>query len=238
MPRWAKGRLSKGRFRVVSTPSVLPEEPIAFRFKPRLIRAKATKIEKEIPNVFLLRIILSRTDQRISVAVAHLPPLLRGWFEKCFPEWSLPNRLVLKACKDGWDQVFQIEKSAYATWRSLQGIRIPRYFGALTYKGIKAILLSDIGGARVGEPAGTLLDKEEFRRLMKDTLSDLARFGALPDDTRLENFHIVGDKMMAVDFETVDEVVSASQIEDLTDWLAELYGNRQRDLLNSGKIEA
>ena len=42
---------------------------------------------------------------------------------------------------------------------------------------------------------------------------------------------------MAVDFEMVDEVASASQIQDLTDWLAELYGNRQQDLLNSGKID-
>ncbi|EFY97812.2 hypothetical protein X797_006435 [Metarhizium robertsii] len=190
-----------------------------------------------MPNVFLLHVILSRTDQRISVAVGLLPPLLRGWFESCFPEWSLPNRLVLKACKDGWDQEFLIEKSAYATWKSLQGIRIPGYFGELTYRGIKAILLSDIGGTRVGEPAGALLDKEEFRRLIKDTLSDLAQFGALPDDTRLENFHIVGDKIMAVDFEMVDEVASASQIQDLTDWLAELYGNRQQDLLNSGKMD-
>lgn len=105
------------------------------------------------------------------------------------------------------------------------------------YRGIKAILLSDIGGARVGEPAGALLDKEEFRRLIKETLSDLAQVGALPDDTILENFHIVGDTIMAVDFEMVDEVASASQIEDLTDWLAELYGNRQQELLNSGKID-
>ncbi|KAH0592312.1 hypothetical protein MHUMG1_09925 [Metarhizium humberi] len=208
----------------------------AFWFRTQLIRTRATKIEKEIPNVLLLQIILSRTDQRISVAVDLLPPLLRGWFEKCFPEWSLPNRLVLKACEDGWDQEFQIEKSAYATWKSLQGIRIPRYFAELMYRGIKAILLSDIGGARVGEPAGALLDKEEFRRLIKDTLSDLAQLGALPYDNRLENLHIVGDKIMAVDFEMVDEVASASQIQYLTDWLAELYGNRQQDLLNSGTI--
>lgn len=143
---------------------------------------------------------------------------------------------MLKVCKDGWDQEFEIEKSAYNTWKSLQGIRILRYFGELKYKGTKAILLSNIGGACVGEPVGALLDKEEFRRLIKDTLSDLAQFGALPDDTRLENFHIVGDKMMAVDFEMIDEVASA-KIEDLTDWLAELYGNRRQDLLNSGKIE-
>ncbi|QPH15605.1 hypothetical protein C2857_000049 [Epichloe festucae Fl1] len=239
-PRSAPESLPTSRFRVISSPKTLPTEPITIQFRTRRIRATAAKVEKEIPNVFLLQVTPSIAEQRMNVAVGCLPPRLRRFFDKCFPEWSLPNRLVLKACKPKWDEEFETEKSTYAALKKLQGTRIPRYFGALTYQGTKAILLSDIGGAHVGEPAGAVLDKAQFRQLMKDTLSDMARHGALPDDIRLENFHIVGDKVMAVDFEMVNKVTSDNsciEIQELTEWLADLYANRQQDLFNSGKIE-
>ncbi|OAA41680.1 sulfate permease II [Metarhizium rileyi] len=105
----------------------------------------------------------------------------------------MPSRLALKTHKKGWDEEFEVEKSTYAAMKDLQGIRIPKYYGELKYNGTRAILLSDIGGACIGDPAGAILGREEFRRMMNEALTDLARFGVLPDDIRLENFHLVDE---------------------------------------------
>ncbi|KAG8405523.1 hypothetical protein J3458_022172 [Metarhizium acridum] len=141
----------------------------------------------------------------------------------------------------GWDEEFETEKSTYEKIKSLQGVRIPRYYGESKYNGTRAILLSDIGGACIGDPAGAIWDVQEFRRMMRDALTDLARFGVLPDDIGLENFHLVGDKVMAVDFEMVYDKFSeedpAREVESLTTWLARLYAGRQNDFLEHGKIE-
>ncbi|KAK2590179.1 hypothetical protein QQS21_012143 [Conoideocrella luteorostrata] len=143
-------------------------------------------------------------DRLVDMVVACLPLLLRGWIEKFFPEWSLPTRLALKTCKEGWDDEFDTEKLVYKQLKHLQGNRIPTYYGELKYKGTKAILLSDIGGVCLGDPAGTLLDREKLGQIMADAFNDFAAYGVIPGDMRLENFRLVDGKVMAVDFEMVD----------------------------------
>lgn len=174
------------------------------------------------------------------MAVGLLPSPFRALVEKFFPEWNLPPHLAIKTCKKDWDREFEVEKSTYKEIKSLQGIGIPKYYGEFKYNRTKAILLSDIGGACMGDPAGAVLDMEEFRGMMKRALTDMARFGILPDDIRLENFNLVDDKVMVVDFEMVHKYVSkedaARDVKNLTDWLAKLYEGRQQDFLDHGKI--
>ncbi|GAB0137265.1 hypothetical protein EsDP_00005538 [Epichloe bromicola] len=56
------------------------------------------------------------------------------------------------------------------------------------------------------------------------TLTTIAEFGVLPDDIKLDNFHLVGDKVMAVDLETVSKVTSkecvATEVASVRDILA------------------
>ncbi|TWU73408.1 hypothetical protein ED733_003575 [Metarhizium rileyi] len=239
-PYQAQKRLPMVPFRLLSKPKVLPTKTIRFWFRTRLIHAAATQIEKELPNVLLLQVAPSIIDQLIGIGVSLLPLPLRALVEKFFPEWNMPSRLALKTHKKGWDEEFEVEKSTYAAMKDLQGIRIPKYYGELKYNGTRAILLSDIGGACIGDPAGAILGREEFRRMMNEALTDLARFGVLPDDIRLENFHLINGEVMIIDFEMVRKCDSKEdsirEVEHLTDWLAKLYEGRQQDFLNRAMI--
>lgn len=53
------------------------------------------------------------------MAFGLLPSPLRVLVEKVFPEWTLPPRLALKACKKDWDEEFEAEKSTYEEIKSL-----------------------------------------------------------------------------------------------------------------------
>jgi hypothetical protein len=68
-------------------------------------------MEEDCRNVLLLQAKLSVIAQLISMARRLLSSPLHGPAEELFPEWSLPSRLVLKTCEDGWDEEFEVEKS-------------------------------------------------------------------------------------------------------------------------------
>jgi hypothetical protein len=159
-----------------------------------------------------------------------------------FPEWNLPAQLILKRQKEGWEEEFETEKAAYAKMQPLQGVVIPRCFGELRYDNTRALLLSDIGGACLATPTGSLLEIPELRRLLRDTLTALAQFRILQDDVKLDNFHVVGDRIMAVDFERLqnqdmpeDEI--AVDVEGTIQWLARLYEGNQYCFWEDGFIK-
>lgn len=161
-----------------------------------------------------------------------LPAPARIWIETCFPEWTLPSRLVLKKQKDGWDDEFETEKATYAKLRSLQGVATPRLFGELRYENTRAILLSGIGGACLATPEGALLEMSDFRRLVYQAMDAFAPFGMLQDDNKLDNYHFIGDKVMIVDLERMNEgltdrEVLASLIRSEVEFLAKGYENIQ-----------
>ncbi|KAG8413437.1 hypothetical protein J3458_012996 [Metarhizium acridum] len=80
-----------------------------------------------------------------------------------------------------------------------------------------------------------------FRRMMRAALTDMARFGVLPDDIRLENFRVVGNRIMVVDFEMVRKLDTQDDVDEqvtsMTNWLARLYQDKQRCFLDDGLIE-
>lgn len=170
-----------------------------------------------------------------------LPSAVRAWFESSFPEWSLPSRIVLKRQKEGWDEEFETEKAAYERLKPLQGVVIPKCYGELRYNGAKALLLSDIGGVCLATPEGALLEVAELRRLLHEAFTALGRFGALHDDTKLDNFHLVGDKIMVMDLESVsmdlsDEQFLASRIKSKVNYLAEFLEDNQYCFWEDGLI--
>lgn len=175
------------------------------------------------------------------MATSLLPSTLRVWFETLFPEWSLPSRLVLKICKVDWDEEFKAEKATYKDLKDLQGVLIPKYYGELSHNGTRACLLSDIGGACMATPAGAVLTMADFKDMMTGTLTALVEFGMLPDDTKLDNFHLVGDKVMAVDLEMVCKVTSresvATEVASVRDCLVKQYAANQRCFWEDGKIQ-
>jgi hypothetical protein len=170
-----------------------------------------------------------------------LPHPAQVWFQSCFPEWALPGQLVLKKQKDGWDEEFETEKATYAKLAPLQDVVIPRCFGQLRYEGTRALLLSDIGGVCLATPEGGLLDLGDFRRMMRQALDAFLPFGILQDDSKLDNYHLVGDKIMVVDLERVsdgltDKQFISSLIESEVKRLAQCYEEHQLCLWMDGFV--
>jgi hypothetical protein len=128
---------------------------------------------------------------------------VQAWFKfgSLFPEWTLPTRLILKRQKKNWEDEFEAEKAAYAKLRSLQGTVVPILFGELRDDNTLALFLSDVGGVCLAAPDGAMLKLEEFRLLVRQALTAIARFGVLQDDAKLDNFHLNDGRVMVVDLE-------------------------------------
>jgi len=131
-------------------------------------------------------------------------------FASSFPEWVLPNRIVLKRQKKGWDEEFDDEIVNYEKFKPLQGVVIPVCYGQTEYRGVRALVLSDIGGACVAAPEGAILTEKVMRGLFDQALRALAELGATHDDLKLDNFHLVekaGQKaIMVLDLERVNHL--------------------------------
>lgn len=137
-----------------------------------------------------------------------LPVAWTCWIRSRFPEWCLPEKIVLKIEKEGWDEEFEMEKAAYEQLEPVQGIVIPRFYGQIEYDGKRALILSDIGGYCVATPEGAVLDEKDFRPLLEKALTSISKLGVSHDDNKLDNFHLVTedgkDRIMIVDLEMVD----------------------------------
>ncbi len=180
-----------------------------FRFGTRTVHASAASVDGVHQNVLRLQVQPSLAQQLVLLLTGLLlPAAVRVWFEASFPEWTLPRRLILKQQKEGWDEEFEAEKDMYATLRPLQDAVIPRYFGEVTYQDKRAILLSDIGGAALATPEGLLLEVPDLRRMMQQAVGAVGRFGRVHDDSKLDNYHVVGDRIMIVDLERMSEPVA------------------------------
>ncbi|EFY91838.1 hypothetical protein MAC_02123 [Metarhizium acridum CQMa 102] len=83
----------------------------------------------------------------------------------------------------------------------------------------------DIGGECVGSPAGAIVEMDGFRRMMRAALTDMARFGVLPDDIRLENFRVVGNRIMVVDFEMVRKLDTQDDVDEQVTSMTGLVGS-------------
>lgn len=156
-------------------------------------------------NVFRLQVQSSTIHSIVQTIVGYLPSAIRTWFESAFPEWAIPSQLIVKKLKENWDEEFEREKATYAQLRPLQGTVIPKLFGEVRYENTRALLLSDIGGACLAMPEGGLLELADLRRLLNEVFASFVPFRILQDDTKLDNFHLVGDKIMCVDLEMFSE---------------------------------
>lgn len=173
--------------------------------------------------------------------VSLLSSQLRSWFDSAFPEWSLPSQVILKTQKEGWDEEFEMEKATYTKLRPLQGVIITKFLSEVRYNGVRALLLSDVGGACLATPEGALLELAEFRRMLAQALTALSHFAILHHDVKLDNFHVARDRIMVVDLERVsdgplsDEYLEVG-IESAVDSLARHYESNQYCFWEDGLI--
>lgn len=169
-------------------------------------------------------------------------PLLRKFFNRYFPEWSLPQQFILKQQKDNWEEEFEAEKSMYYRLRPIQGQVIPEYYGEVTCEGRRALLLSDIGGVNLATAEGALREVGVISRLLTEAMNTLGEFGITHDDIKLDNFHLVEDKVMMVDLETMNEGLGEDavkfSIKASVAMLTRLYKGNQMCFWEDGEIDA
>ncbi|PHH76336.1 hypothetical protein CDD80_1605 [Ophiocordyceps camponoti-rufipedis] len=214
---------------------------VKFRFRTRSFTATATVNSATHPNVMHLNLLPSGTQRLVQTTLRLLPPRLRDWFDTRYPEWNLPSRLVLKKYKKGWDEEFDTEISTYELVKPLQGIVVPHCYGELEFEGVRALLLSDVGGHNAATPEGSLSSVADFRRMLHTAFVALARFYVRHDDLKPDNFQVVGDKIMALDLEQVDlqhlsEEAMTRNLKSAADFVTDSYMDNQYFFWKRGYI--
>ncbi|KAF5714135.1 hypothetical protein FGLOB1_3635 [Fusarium globosum] len=204
-----------------------------FQFGTRTITATGASSDDVHRNVLRLRVMETCFFRALQFLFWVISRATGPWLQNKFPEWFLPERIVLKSQKPNWEEEFDKELKAYHKLQLLQGTFIPRFFGMIQHNNIRTLILSDIGGECLATPEGAVLEKQDLRTLLDQTFTSLADHGAYHDDMKLDNFHLVTDqgkdKIMAVDLESVEFDLSgeglATVAKGSTDWIIEQYEN-------------
>lgn len=106
----------------------------------------------------------------------------------------------------------------------LQGDIIPVFYGLVFPRGggddggnkqlVPALVLSDTGGIDLCDPEAAGIPEDRVARLFRDAYEALARYNVSPDDSKLDNWHLVGGKeqgkLMVLDLEDVNEIHPSS----------------------------
>ncbi|KAG7286747.1 hypothetical protein NEMBOFW57_009061 [Staphylotrichum longicolle] len=122
-------------------------------------------------------------------------------------QWFLPPQIVLKRQKINWDEEFDNEKHIYATLAPLQGKVIPICYGeaqcaATGTTGTRALVLSDVGGVCLSEDAAKGFDVAQLEAMLEEFFRALAELKVAHDDFKLDNYRLVGDKIIVIDFDS------------------------------------
>lgn len=174
-------------------------------------------------------------DKAVTAALSICPKFAQPRLQKWFPEWYLPRNIVLKTQKENWENEFHAEIRYYKALEPLQGIYIPQYLGTTTFNGIKSHVLSDVGGicmADIDEDNEAIAPAVE--KLFRHTISAVAAMGHYQNDMRLDNFHLVGDKIVIVDLEQMGIFSPQFNMEGIIGFLVQkvtaIFATYQADL--------
>lgn len=126
----------------------------------------------------------------------------------------------------------------YERLRPVQGLAIPIYFGEARCDDVPAILLSDIGGFPLCDPKVALTNEGDVVRMLYDAFGALAGLGIVHDDVKLDNYHLVGNKIMIVDLERAEVVDKKVDffVDSNIDHLMGSYRSHQKCLEEDGLI--
>lgn len=162
--------------------------------------------------------------------------MLRNSLRSWWPEWVLPPEIVLKRQKIGWEEEFDNEIAIYRRLAPVQGTIVPVCYGeavcsATDTTGTRALVLSDIGGVDLNEAGG--LGTYRVKSMLTDSLLALANLGVSHDDSKLDNYRFVGDRIMVVDFDS-SYIIENDDPQYIADLQAR-SGTRQYWLVHGGE---
>jgi hypothetical protein len=143
-------------------------------------------------NVVFLRVLPGTLSLLFDLLSRVFPASWRERVEARWPEWFLPDHIIMKREKPGWEEEFDTEVDIYGTLAPLGGRVVPKLDGVRR----RALILSDIDGFPLGEPEVGSLPLDRVEGMMKDAFQALADAGVGHGDPKLDNMHVVGDKIM------------------------------------------
>lgn len=174
-------------------------------------------------------------DKVVGAALSICPKFAQSRLQTWFPEWYLPRNIVLKTQKPNWENEFHAEIKFYRALEPLQGTYIPQYLGATELNGVRSHVLSDVGGICMSD-----IDEDDesiapvVEKLFRHTISTVAALGHYQNDMRLDNFHLVGDKIVIVDLEQMGIFSPRFNLEGITGFLVQkmtvIFSNHQKQL--------
>ncbi|KAF5620250.1 hypothetical protein F52700_11571 [Fusarium sp. NRRL 52700] len=209
-----------------------------FQFGTRSIATRGEPADHCHPNVLCLQIQHTLFDKVIKYLFGILSFLFHFLSQEIdaklqhkFPEWFLPDKIILKSQKPNWEEEFDKELEAYHKLQRLQGTVIPRFHGTIQFNNVSSMILSDVGGHCLSVPEGAVLEKEDLWLLLEQAHMAIADLGAYHDDIKLDNFHLVTDngkdKIMILDLESVGFELSGEQLSHVAKgsaaWLIDQY---------------
>ena len=183
----------------------------------------------------------------IATIIGLLPDFAQSWLQAAFPEWFLPDRVVLKIQKPGeekeiMEEYFHTEVTAYSQLKPLQGVVIPRFYGCLRYHGTRALLVEQLGGISLSSPEGATMELEDLSNLLQACYRALHAFGVHQDDSNLSNFRLVDGRIMMLDLESAVFHYSADDLAffmaSSIGHLADNYVSMQAYYRHDGSLEA
>ncbi len=157
---------------------------------------------------------MSAFDKLMHSIVARLPLGLHHWTCAHFPRWALPPSLIIKCEGRHTRTVFEQEARMYEIMKPIQGSVVPVLFGQASFQAgamlpstdahgtpLRALLLSDVGGLPFSSPKLPRFTYEELAPRLEHALQAMHRLGLGHDDIRLDNYHLVGDRIVILDHE-------------------------------------
>ncbi|RTE80464.1 hypothetical protein BHE90_005072 [Fusarium euwallaceae] len=178
---------------------------VKFRLGWSTVSAIGNQNDSYHPNVLRLSIIRSSFDHSVIALFRRLPLVIQSLVKSVVPSYFLPSRIVIKKLKPDWSDEFKNEKSMYERLLSLQGSLIPTCFGETTVHNTRALILSEVNGVEACNQEFPCLEPSEFQRRIEEAFAELAKFGLAYGDIKLDNFLLVGDRVVIVDLESVWE---------------------------------
>ncbi|RSL50472.1 hypothetical protein CEP51_015342 [Fusarium floridanum] len=156
---------------------------VKFRLGWSTVSAIGNQNDSYHPNVLRLSIIRSSFDHSVIALFRRLPLVIQSLVKSVVPSYFLPSRIVIKKLKPGWSDEFKNEK----------------------IHDTRALILSEVDGVEACNQKFPCLELFEFQRRIEEAFAELAKFGLAYGDLKLDNFLLVGDRVVIVDLESVWE---------------------------------
>lgn len=95
----------------------------------------------------------------------------------------------------------------YGLLAPLAGRVVPKLHGQTEYPGTekvrrRALIMSDIGGVALGEPEVCSLPLDRVEEMLNKAFRSIVHAGVVHCDSKLDDIHLVGDRIMLIDFDS------------------------------------